>query len=627
VKSLRFLLLLLSVVLGVTPLWAQSPKPTVVPVVAPGVRVIGGTSSRSLKSARISSVQSDSMTLDSSTAASVHVGDVLIDPRGRGLARKVIGVQGASSDGVIKTRPASLTDIFKQADIRLHKGIGLADVDVASAQLAPGVSLKKNVQRSDRVSAANIGLAGLGFHFQNFQISSGNTSATVNGDVSMSSTLDLQIDIRKFPFPKPLRVRSVLTQSASADCDVEVERSLNIAEVKKLFAVLPGDPIPFTVAGIPVVITPVLAFYTTFEAGLNGKMTLKPKATLSYDAGVEWIDGSGTKLISNLSRSASCDAAFTADGSASFVPLRAEFVFYIYSVKGPYFFFDAPKFKATVQALPNLPWSVTGQFVVGAGFKPDIFGISFADLNIEQSVEGDPWLIASGDLSHPSPTPTPTPTATPQTVASLTLTPATASIYTGNYQTLKPQALDSNGYAISLPANRFTWATSDSSIATVNNGVAQGVAVGTATITATETSSGRTASATLSVGYGPNVVTNTSADGYGSFKAAVDYANVFPNTTISFRIPNNDPNFKDGVFTIYGGGSINADMIIDGASQTNFTGDTNANGPEINIRGYISANDAKFTFKNAIVNWHEGTVSSNSTFNVDQNSVVVWEIG
>jgi CSLREA domain-containing protein len=87
------------------------------------------------------------------------------------------------------------------------------------------------------------------------------------------------------------------------------------------------------------------------------------------------------------------------------------------------------------------------------------------------------------------------------------------------------------------------------------------------------------------------VVTTTADtvadDGEISLREAINYANANPGTTISFNIPSAQA--VGGVFTISPGTAlpdIAADgTIIDGSTQTAFTGDTNTAGPEIVISG------------------------------------------
>ncbi len=89
-------------------------------------------------------------------------------------------------------------------------------------------------------------------------------------------------------------------------------------------------------------------------------------------------------------------------------------------------------------------------------------------------------------------------------------------------------------------------------------------------------------------------VTNTKEGGRGSLRNAIYYAfdrsTEMPPlaTTVSFNIPTSDAGFVGGVFTIKLTSLLvapGAGTTIDGATQTTFTGDTNASGPEVMLDG------------------------------------------
>ena len=76
----------------------------------------------------------------------------------------------------------------------------------------------------------------------------------------------------------------------------------------------------------------------------------------------------------------------------------------------------------------------------------------------------------------------PAPGPSAPTVASITLTPASASIAVGQTQSVKAEATDQHGAV--MTGVSFTWASSNGSVATVSDGVATGAGAGTASITA-----------------------------------------------------------------------------------------------------------------------------------------------
>jgi Astacin (Peptidase family M12A) len=72
-----------------------------------------------------------------------------------------------------------------------------------------------------------------------------------------------------------------------------------------------------------------------------------------------------------------------------------------------------------------------------------------------------------------------------------------------------------------------------------------------------------------------NIVTTTADGGFGSLRAAIYYADDHPGTTIKFNIPNTDPNFNSGVYTIYLVGElpplVTAGTVIDGTTQSGYS--------------------------------------------------------
>ena len=107
----------------------------------------------------------------------------------------------------------------------------------------------------------------------------------------------------------------------------------------------------------------------------------------------------------------------------------------------------------------------------------------------------------------------------------------------------------------------------------------------------------------LMYGAGPvisTVVTNTKDSGAGSLRTAIDKAfDIVTDTpaatpVITFQIPNTDPNFSGGVFTIKPTDRLPAPgprATIDGTTQTAFGGDTNPNGPEVVLNGAVQSSE------------------------------------
>lgn len=81
-----------------------------------------------------------------------------------------------------------------------------------------------------------------------------------------------------------------------------------------------------------------------------------------------------------------------------------------------------------------------------------------------------------------------------------------------------------------------------------------------------------------------------------SLREALLYANAHPNTTITFALPTDDTQFRDGIWTIKPASPLPpvtaAGTVLDGASQRTFAGDTNPAGPEVLLAGNTASGNA-----------------------------------
>ena len=103
-------------------------------------------------------------------------------------------------------------------------------------------------------------------------------------------------------------------------------------------------------------------------------------------------------------------------------------------------------------------------------------------------------------------------TTAPGSLASITLSPSSATVGIGQTQTLTAEGKDASGAALS--GLTYTWASSDEGVASVAGGVVTGVAVGSATITASSggvTSNAVTITVAVSSGTGNRVVIDKAA--------------------------------------------------------------------------------------------------------------------
>lgn len=115
-------------------------------------------------------------------------------------------------------------------------------------------------------------------------------------------------------------------------------------------------------------------------------------------------------------------------------------------------------------------------------------------------------------------------------------------------------------------------------------------------------------------------VTTTADSGPGSLRQAISDAvsSSAAKRWIQFHIPTADPGFDGHVFTIQPGSElpvVTHDVIIDGATQTAFTGNTNPSGPEVVLNGAHAGSAAGIhmggdnnSIKNLVVNGFEAGI-------------------
>src|SRR6266568_4712319 len=137
--------------------------------------------------------------------------------------------------------------------------------------------------------------------------------------------------------------------------------------------------------------------------------------------------------------------------------------------------------------------TLTGRTVTWASSNTSVGTVNASGL-VTGVVAGSTTITATSEGK--SGTSAVTVTAAPVPVASVTVSPATSSVFVGQTVQLTATPKDANGN--SLTGRTITWASSPASIAGVNgSGLVAGVAVGSATITAT--SEGKNGASTITV--------------------------------------------------------------------------------------------------------------------------------
>lgn len=254
-------------------------------------------------------VSADRATLSMSSASAVAQtlgsGDVL--PIGitaatpRGMLRKVTAVSQTGGQVVVTTTQATLADTFKQAHFALHSTLGPGSFSTAKL-LRPGVRFltdKDQIQARLAASATRAltdpcaGNAQTLMEMQEVPIAEDESgSIKANGEIEICPSFDFDWDIGGLP----ISLKS-LTATATLGGDIHVTVTGNYDnsfDLRIPIATLEGDPIPVSVAGVPLVVVPEVTFFigakgevtASFSAGAAQASTVTGGITYSKATGI-----------------------------------------------------------------------------------------------------------------------------------------------------------------------------------------------------------------------------------------------------------------------------------------------------------------------------------------------------
>jgi hypothetical protein len=168
----------------------------------------------------------------------------------------------------------------------------------------------------------------------------------------------------------------------------------------------------------------------------------------------------------------------------------------------------------------------------------------------------------------------------------LSINPTSGTTNSGTAINFTATASDANGDTLS-----YCWDFGDTTFSSVANPTKSWTTGGTFTVRCTVSDrKGGTASATATITVvATYIVTNTNDSGAGSLRAAINFANANTGSNIIFNIPTSSSGYQSGVFSIKPLSALpslnSTGTIMDGATQTAFTGNTNTSGPEVMIDG------------------------------------------
>lgn len=324
-RTLRYVLILALALASTGCPDSSSPVPET--VVKPNVLVL-----RSGGNTPPPTIEPDRLIFDT-VPEGLRNGTILVSELGGGLLRRVVSVDQENGRTVARTEPASLTDVFERARIRLQIPVGPEDIQDIEP-LPPGVELVPEGRSQGKwtVRLNNLALAaGAGAGEQG-----GAVVGTLNGTLSVLLNIDLQIDIDgsdlKF-------FRLVPTVGAGADIRVNVT-GLRGSQMIRKFKM---RPFTVVVGGVPVVIDAVFLLEAKLAAEATG-FEFRKALEASVGAGVEYRNGS----LAGVGESRVQNTAFSAQlprqqqFQLGFTPLSAELQIRLYQTLGAYTVIDSP---------------------------------------------------------------------------------------------------------------------------------------------------------------------------------------------------------------------------------------------------------------------------------------------
>jgi len=337
----------------------------------------------------------DSVTL-SGDVPEITPGEVLVSAAGQGLLRKAVSVTAAGNTTVVQTAPATIEDVFEDADILVSKDLGADDFSKVTATAA-GVRV-----RPGQVTPQ--GSMTVDFDLDDVPLigSQSDPRAYVHGTASL--TLGLNISIRVKLFRGVTRLTFGPYLKADFNAHLVAHKRCEFTTKTKI-AEMWGTPFIIMAGPVPLVFTPKLHVYITFSGRADAGLEIVTNGSLSANCGIQYSGGWST--YSNFDRTANLPTITNmhANFSGRAALLCPEASIKLYGVAGPYVSADLPYAGFTYSLITSPPGhhikavvGVTGRI----GAKVEILGSTLADCHFDAGKEWVLWdrhyALATGNL-------------------------------------------------------------------------------------------------------------------------------------------------------------------------------------------------------------------------------------
>lgn len=329
-------------------------------------------------------VGSSSVTL-SGNVPTLKQDDVIVSGAGEGLLRRVKSVSRTRQGTVVETGPATLEDVFEQANIAFRRDMGASDFASMTAYL-PGVTI------GTKRSATDLDRAPLEIELTLVDATlfeQGPAKVTLDGSVTVAITLDIAIEL---DWTGLKRFRFVPTVVGDGNVTLTSNAEFELFSGKVLLGVLVGNPMVVPAGPIPLVFVPELDLYARWDGSLEVGVEFTSAAEATLGAGVEYTRGAGWSPVVVLPPP---ELALIPAGnvyvhiSFDLTPLRAELSLKLYGVVGPYVGVDFPRFELEyTRELNPAATRITAQaaFEGSAGAKVDVLGQTLVEVDYPGAV-------------------------------------------------------------------------------------------------------------------------------------------------------------------------------------------------------------------------------------------------
>lgn len=214
--------------------------------------------------------------------------DVLVSGKGNGLLRKVVATRRTRSNAtVVETVPATLEDVFEQADIRISGAF--IPVDVIAENLPEGVTVTP-IRKQGRAELefdfeVKVGSAVL---FGKKDDKNDTHKAAIRGTAKLQFALQVEVDI-KIRFFRLEHFRFIVTGKTKAEVELVGDIAFWQGKLEKVLWRIPGAPIP---AGVPwLVFVPEMKGIMGAEGKVVAGLRLPLHAESTVTGGIEYSEG------------------------------------------------------------------------------------------------------------------------------------------------------------------------------------------------------------------------------------------------------------------------------------------------------------------------------------------------